>query len=655
MARAAAPAPFDCMINGAGYMLVTSGQDLAWDEHRVAEIEQNLPLRQEDIQYTLTPPRVETPYAVTDLSGGIGYPRQDVDHRDGYDGAWNVDCSSGLPIKGPTVTTQQTLTYTSGGMPQFIEFNSYLYAATGSHLYRRDNDTGTGWTLVKDYSGATIKIVGKMAVFRGTQSAAFLFIPLSLGNYDVMSTAEAFTTHASQAAQGFEVVNDELWLHNTESNQQVIRKATDGGTAATWGGATVISDGRYRISELICCNGRLLVLKDDGLYGPTIQDESVIDRELTPEIKYFVSTYAVSVGGLSGQARATVLNGEVYWTIAGHVFAYNPDTGELRHLTPTFGSSATFRFYANPVSAIAAQPGIGLWATAYCTIDATVNGTASSGDGHVFRFGGWAPSREPGGDSARNYRAVWHGVIGLLSASHGIVRALRVTYAASSNDSPRLYAFVGGDIIWMQLADSQVPGDDKDYSVTASDGFVLYPWYTLNTPMETKVLRRVGLGGWNLSSDRLLNAAYRTTVAANFTSIGDVTSDPGSTVAVSGTPSSKTFQFRVKIAGATGTTFGQLASFVAYAAVRSQPYKEVIAQIKTSDNVRDRAGGPAKRSGSDLRTALETAIDGNPMTVIAPSGESMTMLGLDYAHQFEGWDSTGVARYRTTIRMVEAT
>lgn len=645
MARQSAPFPFDCMINSAGYMLASEGRDLSWQERRVAEVEQTLPLRDSDVQYTLTPPRVEIPYAVTDLSGGIGFPQQHPDYRDVYEGSSHADCSAGLAIRGPAKTAQQQVTFGGGGVPQFIEFNAVLYCITGTRIYKRANDTGTGWSLVTTMGAA---VSGKCAVFRGSQSAAFLFVPQGTGaNYQVMSTAESFTAHASQKAEGFEVVNDEIWLHNTESNLQVIRKATDGGTAATWGGTTTIGDAKYLITWLQNVGGRLVVIKEDGLYGPTIQDESVIDRELTPDLRPLAA---------SGNGRyAQVFNGELWWTMKGQVFSYNPDSGELACRTPSYGGSIAFRLYDAPVVCLAAQPGICVWASVKMEIDPLVLGATGVAESHLMRFGGWPPSRNPNAAQRREFRPVWHGSIFKFSSSDN-TSVLAFAYVPSSTTT-RLYRLdTDGSISYYSIADTPAPSESSIYSVTSLEGLVLYPWFTLNTPLESKVLRRIGLAGWNTGANRAITGYYRTSPTSTFTTIGSITADPGSAVAVSGTPSIKMAQFR---AGLSGTDNGalsnaaRLAAFVVYCAVRSGSYKEIVCQVLTSDNIRDRLGVPSKRSGSDLRTALETAIDGNPFTVISPGGESMSVVGLDYEHKLEGYDSTGVARYRTTLRFVE--
>ena len=635
MARQPAPFPFDCSIAGAGYMLVPDERDLAWTERRVAEVEQSLPLTGNDSNYTLTPPRVETPYVVDDLSGGIGYPQQVAGKRDVYDFAYKMDCSGGIAVQGPAVSTLGTVTGTHSAS-HFIEFNDKLYLAVGTRLYAMTD--GSTLTLLNTFAQS---IGGKCVAFRGTQSASFLFIPQGTSaNYYVMSTAEAFTQHASQIAEGFEVINEEIWLHSTESNQRVIRKATDGGTAATWGGPTVIGDGKWNISWMQAVAGRLIVLKDDGLYGPTIQDESVIDRYLTPEL---------NINAASGQCRRPVVfGGELYFQMRGHIYRYNPDSGELGDITPSFGGSSTLQ-YSN-TTAITGQPGVCIWGAAIATIEPLNGGVA--GGGYILRYGGWSPSRGQNSEQLREFRPVWHGIVADLNTT-STTTAIFFTNIVPSG-GPRLLALAGTSVYYIPLGLFQAPNDDDDYTTTTDSGYVIYPQYTLNTPLETKVLRRVGMVGQNLSAGRSLTAHYRTAITSAFTSIGSVTSDPGTTVAVSGTPSSRAFQFKVVVAGGgTSANYARLLAFAPYSAVRSPSYKEIICQVLTSDNVRDRNGSPARRSGSDLRSALETAIDGSPFTLISPAGESMTVLGLDYEHKLEGFDSTGISRYRTTLRMVE--
>lgn len=635
------PYPFDCVLNGSGYMLVPEGPELGWDERRVAEVEQTLPLREQDIQYSLAPPRVEVPYVVDDLSGGVGASLQRPDARARYEIAENVDASGGIAVKGPAITTDATIAGGAAGtLHQFIRFNGFLYLVTANKIFKR---TAGVWAQVGTDLAANLS--GKCVVFRGTQSAPFLFVPAGSGaNYYALSTADARTQHASQAAEGFEVVNDQLWLHNTESNQRVIRQCTDGGTAATWGATTVVGDAAYAITWMQNVGGRLIVLKEDGLYGPTIRDESTIDLELTPELRArFVSDATTSGNG----RNAVTWDGQLIFGMGGSVYRYDPDSGLLDDLTPSFGSGGSFSLGAAGVYLLTSQPGICVWGM--------VSASGLTNTHNLFRWGGWRQVDVEGAPQ-RRFVPAWHGAVAGLSAQP---EALFYDDNLGSATSPYLWMYVPSDttVRYVPIAATHAPADDPNYAVTASAGLLYYPRYTLNAPLEEKVLRRVGLAGRKLSANRTLAAHYRTSLDGAWTAVNSgtntVTAEPGTTIAASSVPVAKAFDLRVTIAGDAGTTYARLDAFAIYSAVRSQAVKEIVCRVLTSDNVRDRDGAPQLRSGGDMRSALETAIDGNPFTLIGPDGTSYTVLGLDYDHKLEGWDSTGVARFKTTLRMCE--
>ncbi len=651
MARQAAPWPWDCSINGAGYKLVADNQDLAWSEHRVAEVEQSLPLHEEDVQFTLTPPRVETPYVVNDLSGGMGGSLQMPSVRSRYELAENVDCSSGMAVKGPALTQVQTnMDGTTNSFHCIVQFNATMYMAIDNAIWKYDNITTGLWAQVGTDLAANVS--GRMVAFRGTQTGEFLFIPVGASNhYYVLSTSDVRTQHASQNAEGFVVVNDELYLHNTESQQQVIRKSTDGGTAATWGGVTTIGDAKFKITWMHNVGGRLICIKEDGLYGPTIQDESVIDRQLTPEL---AGLHAADAG-----VRSVVFNGRLVFRMRNRLFTYDADSGAIEDITPSVGSGGAFTINTSETYELTVQPGVCVWATM------KVSGLTNALN--LFRWGGWRQTAQDG-TPRREFVPAWHGsVVSIGSVPIGAIHfdnaySDGVAEPSAGTIARSAYLWIkqqtNGTIYKSLIARTPVPAEDAEYSVTASAGYIYYPRWTLNTPLESKVLRRVGLSGRNLSSDRSLAAHYRTTIGGSWTAINSgtntVIAEPGTTIAATGTPVAKSLDFRVTIAGSAGTSYARLDALAIYAAVRSNAYKEIVCQVLTCDNVKDRQGSPTRRSGRDLRDALETAIDGNPFTLIAPSGESMTVLGLDYDHKLEGYDSTGVARYRTTLRMVEA-
>src|SRR5215212_5120439 len=148
MARRNAPAPFDAKVSGVGIMLESDEAGPQWSEQRVRDLDPQVPTSEEDLAFAQLPPRIERPYAITDLSDGMGLAEQDARWRHRYQYALNVDCSGGMPVKGPQANGQTAL---AAGITQFIDFNGSLWAACGRYLYQRTSDLAAGWTQVRDF------------------------------------------------------------------------------------------------------------------------------------------------------------------------------------------------------------------------------------------------------------------------------------------------------------------------------------------------------------------------------------------------------------------------------------------------------------------------------------------------------------------------
>jgi hypothetical protein len=291
-----APYPYHAIIAGQEVMLDSDPQGgPAWVESKVPAFDPSSVISTEDRNYVQFPPELEFPYAQDDWSGGAGHADQREGVRDSYWYADNVDCSSGWPIIGPESTTVPAAIAANHGITQIVEFNGVVYAIAKDRIYKRADDV-SAWTNLTPGTDFAADVSGKCVVFRGSQTAAFLFIPIGASNnYYVMSTAEAFTQHASQKATTFEVHGNELWLAVLESNQRVVKKTEDGGTAATWGSGTTVGDTAHAINKIDVVQDRLIARKDDGLHGLSL-DAFTVDEHLTPELKHLAASGNGSVG-----------------------------------------------------------------------------------------------------------------------------------------------------------------------------------------------------------------------------------------------------------------------------------------------------------------------------------------------------------------------
>ena len=253
-----------------------------WTETKIQYFDPQAVMTAEDRTYSQFPPEVDLPKVQDSWRGGFGSSHLTKDTETRYSHTLYADCSSGHPTKGPKVNTPaQTLTGAPSNAVTFtVAGTEYMYWAVGTRLYRRDNDTATGMTLVSNL-GQTI---GQMAVFRGTQSAPYLFIPLGTGAvYQVMDSAGTLTAHATQKANGFIEAADELFLYILSGNQWLLRKCIDGGTAATWLGNYPVGDSAQTVNNGEIVAGRLILGKSDGLYAVSAL-VSPLAEDVTPSL-----------------------------------------------------------------------------------------------------------------------------------------------------------------------------------------------------------------------------------------------------------------------------------------------------------------------------------------------------------------------------------
>ncbi|MFN8525118.1 MAG: hypothetical protein U0821_18635 [Chloroflexota bacterium] len=606
------PYPYDALIAGNGVMLADVPE--AWVENKINYFDQSAVSTEVDRSYAVFPPEVESPYALTRFNGGMGQFQQTLDDRSRTHYSLFCDTSGDYPVVGPNVNSQQTL---SAAVTQAIDFNGIVYAAAGRYLYKRSNDTGAGWTVVRDFGvGFTI---GKMAVYQGTQATAFLFIPIGTsGNYYVMSTAEAFTQHASQGGYGFETIGDELWLWNKETNQWVIRKSTNGGTAATWGGITVIGDTSSAITWMVSVALRLLLPKENGLYAAST-DATIVDQELAQEMR----PMAASDNGVG----AIAWNDTLVLPYGGNLYRYDPLTGSMDQMGPEL-LQAHGSPVVGPIKAIAAQPGMCLWGG--------MNGF--DGNAYLCRYGSWRVVETSNGPE-RRFQGSWHGA--LYRWTGKVLSALFITNLITKGGvkQPRLYAFMtDGTVYWCYLSRTFNAADDPNYEFNTSltDTKVVYfPRYTGGFPAEFKLLKAIYAGGRNLSSGvRAITPRYKLPTDGAWTSLGAVNSDPGERLQPSGSPSSQSFDLSVELTCTSAASSPVLTEFVTFSSLRTNPVKEIVVSVKAEDNLTDRKGTGIRQSWQDIRTAIEEAMTTNgAITVTTPAGEDVTVTGLQFGHR----------------------
>lgn len=624
-----APYPYDALIGGMPVMLASGGQSAPWHEEQAKFFDQLIALTAEDRSYTQWPPDIEHPYAQTSWIDGYGASDQTAKSRRRYAYARYADCSSGTPVKGPKVVDQTGI---AGTIVSVVVFNGNVIAAAGTKLYRRTSDaSGAAWTLVVDVG---VAISGQMAVFRGTASADFLFIPLGTGTaYKVMSTGDVLTAHPSRNAIGFCVVGRELWLHSVESNQTTIRKTEDGGTAATWQGLTIIGDGSSAITSMTCVADRLFVQKTIGPFAPSIEVET-IDEELAPELR---DGEAATNGAIS-----IAWNGRLVFNHGGNLLAYDTNDGSMTPIGPEI-LDANRTPIKGTVSTIAQHSGICLFATI----------TDAVGDTHLLRYGSWELAATDRG-VARSFLPSWHGALYTWTGKTAVASVITSVYGA-----PRLYVFFSdASVSWCRLARTSNVADDPAYQYdTAHDGEVYAPRWTDLFPFERKLMKGVGIGGRDmLSGTRTVSVSLKKAEDAAYTVAGTVATDPGDRIDLANLAPGQAFDVKVVLSTTSPTISPCLTALVLYSAMRLEGLRVITAMIRAEDDMVDHLGRKLPQSWREIKARLEQAMTAaGSVTVVSPSGEELTVIGLSYAHDYLGRDQTTKSQqWAESVRMVQS-
>lgn len=631
------PFPFDAILNGVGVMLADTGtpQDpsLAWEDKRVEDLNPPVRLTESDLTYAQYPPAVEYPYAVTDLSGGFGLAEQDPKQRDRYWYAEYVDCSSGWGVVGPRVQTVGSTA--SAGITSFVEYNSILYFGAGQYLYKYSSGNPGSMTQVHDFGAG--KTVGQMCVFQGSQSAAYLFIPIGAAtNYYTMDTTETFVQHGSRAATNFETIGDELWLASVESNLAVIRKSTDGGTAATWQSATTIGDALYSINWLRAVVDRLFCLKPNGVYAPTVNGPTtLVDEDIAPHLRQFVLS--------SNGVGAVDWNGELVFKHGHALYGYQPLDGSFRQFGPEIIEGHRTNI-ATEVVAVAVQTGMALYA-----------GTYDGTDSYLLKYGSWKLVDTESGPK-REFKSSWHAFLYKWASKQ--ITSMFISYLFDSGQPRLMVGLADGTLSWCKLPKTVLSRDDPGVQYNSTDTpYVYYPRFTSNLPVENKLLRALGLFGRELTTLRNLTGQFKIPSDVAYTDAGAspaVISDPGARQALVTPISSKAFDTRVKIGFSGNNTACILTAFTVYSAVQSTPLREIRCVVQDVDGMVDRTGKPIPmKSARQMHAAMETVgTSTTGVTIITPDGTTLTVIGLGYSHRMLGWDKNGNPRMESSVHMV---
>lgn len=596
-------------------MMLTSGpkKEAPWTEEKVRYFDPQSVMTAEDRNYQQFPPEIDLPYAIESLEDGMGQSHQQRESKQRYSHTLYGDCSSGHLMNGPKINAQQTL----GSQPYHIVVFKIAgvdtaFMAAGVNLYQRTDDSGTGWTLKATMPAA----IGQMAVYRGTQANDFLFIPVLGNNYRYMDSTGTINTHGSQGAYGFVVVGDELFLWNFQNNQYQIKKSMDGGSAPVWIGNYPVGDGSNAVNEARVVSGRLILGKTNGLYGVSAL-VTPLAEDITPSLK--------PSGGDSNNCRNSFVFDENYvFPYNGGLYRYDPNTALLAQFgleTITDNKSEV----KGKCSVACGVDGIGIYALYY---------NSSNTTSYLVKWGTWKDNSEESTEKKPLSR--WHGSLyQWASKSPTMIQVVTMDFGDGKGKIPRIYVgFSDNTVAWFIPSRTVNPLDDPNYSFNTVNAAELYlPRYTANFPFEYKVFKNIGLVGHNISGTQTLAASYKRASDVSYTSIGTVNTEPGEKIAPQGTPADRAFDIKITASTTVASSSPVTETIVIYCAIRFENLKRIIAWVNVSEDILNRSTNITRARWEDIKQKLEdTANSSGSVTVISPSGETLTCLCVSFSH-----------------------
>ena len=686
--RAPYPYDFRITINSVTYslMLTRSKTDgIGWTEQRVNYFPSPA-VSAESIDYTRYPPEDEMVYLQTDFSGGVGQATQPDGNPNRYAWAEHVDCSSGeaaLATAGTETTSAIAIpTATEYTRPHAVVFGTnVVYFAIYRYLYKWD---GTTLTQVLDVGAANV--IGQMAVFSGNYNPPLLWVPIIVISgakgtfYKTTSDGSTFVTSTNWKPTCFKVIGNELWgaFYDTTTFTWGIRKTEAGAdganndTSTTFGAQTIVGDPVNRIQWLAGAQNRLYVLKEDGLYAPSL-DATAVDEHLTPGWESMATHQSGSWSIHAGEGAIT-FDENVVFPMAGGLHRYDPLSGELEQFGPELLDFPFPMLYDTTVAhTMAALTGSAL----FLIVPFTVDGVEEF---HLLRYGGWG--RDDQGELIR--RAVWHGSL----YQFALAAQPYCMYVGASGANIQLLIIHRGtadantlSVTRILLPKTQSPIGDSDISAyyAGTHAYLYLPRMYGALPFETKLWSAVGLKGRNCyytdaSNYNILAPEYKVTstpfVTTGYSAVNstaatnEVRADPGKRIEASSNVSAQAIDVRINLTKSGSLTNAKstpvLSAVAAVQKLRLAGIKEMTATVQLADEVSLRDSSTSRNQWEEVKTALERAgnadssnLENTPLTAVTPFGETVTVFVKNFGVKILDTDDRGDWKSAFFLRMVE--
>ena len=653
------PWPYDARIGGVGVML-KPGENGEMVARKSQRLDQVAPQTYEFVNSL--PPYVERPFYFGPFPDGMGQKRQDSPNLRYYY-ALDADLSAGgIARPGPQIGLchphlQLALNTLVTEAFQFLDFpvtiggvkTPTVFALVGEYVLAR---TGAGsWVVSRALvpgTGATPWTMRRYSPQDGTAPDA-LYVSYNTGGaqfYDGASLTtnwSAVAFPANRHPQFVEVVGEEIWAGGGGSagwgENAVIKATTDPRLAASWSGPINLGFQGGDMTGLGTVADQLYVYCAGDI--ATLAATGTAYSSLFPELRRHASDPApVDAGGVRfprGGWQPRAWNGMLWFPYGDMSYRLIPGTIaqlEAAGLSRLFENDSPVR---GKQVAFASDD----WYGYYGYHDETTNTS------YLCKQGTYVNTGTRGAD-AYVFNDVTNGAVRVFPGRR--ISALYVSGACGAN--PTLLVGFGsgeiGEIVLPRL--SPDPTTDANCRFVGH-GEVYYPAHDAEAPTDTKHWRGFTAVG-ALSATATASVEHVTETEAGWTPLGSAFTATGQRIATEGSRVSKRLRVRALLDGGSVAP-PQLTSVVLHEQIRPSLVLEHELTAIAAEPLCRRDGMFERRTGDQLRAALQATAGPGPTVVDLPDTSRVTADFIDYAEALAPRRSRYGTAWDVTLRLVE--
>lgn len=607
-----APYPFDIVLNGHGYILLAPEKGARLIATKPPDQANVSPT---DYGYNAQSPTFERVIPYHGFAGGMGLETQEQFLDDRYDYALGVDCSCGIPIKGPFITTYTPSAVDSTvGVTHFYKVGGSLFAANGRYVHKRNSDVDWN-TGRQDFNPNKVYDV---AVFH-SNALATQYAYLAMGDACEIYRHDGttYSQHNEGAgkelyAQALVVVGREFYrgLGNTLSKCDTD---SDPFLWAEWGAANqfLVGDKASPIVRLaVTASGAMVIYKTDGIYT------------LGPDGDYCV-LFPFLKGGIdddNGKANTSWMN-DLVVTYKDGTYRINVDW-TIEPIGPERLLSNRSEVHGR-ITALKGHSNLALYAGLY---------NPDNGNSYLLKFGSWTAE---GGKVVE----AWHGSISPAFEGKKIT-CLEISDVGAPAGHQRMYiGFSDGSIGWFTLPCAKNALACDEYLFNTQTSYLFLPRWNGLFHADVKSLHAVTGLGLNLSPSNYVTMEYRLDGASTWGAMPAAHNEtPRKKVEFPENTSCTYADLRLALDNTVSSETPQMTGIGIHHKVRPELKLIYELVVAADEGIVKRDGTRLLAGPSKIRERLREAYDiAGSFTMVLPDEQSKQVTLIDWAETV-GWD-----------------